>query len=255
MKDTEIFYFDVDGTLLDNTYHKIPKSTKTSLLQLKALGYKLALCTGRNLQGILEVEDLNFMDWDAYVLANGSLLLDKDKNIVEEIIFDPQLIHDLDSFIAGPLLLEGDENFITKKANNAMNEAFQHFGIEGYPVRQYNNEKVFNLICYSFDEITEPMLSTVLSMTQTAKDQLGNTEMMPATSGKHNGVLTMNAHLRLSKHVAFGDGENDVLFLQEAPISVAMGNGVQRAQDVATHTTSNVDEDGIFKALKHFGVL
>ena len=41
MKDVEIFFFDVDGTLLNNHNHTISKATSNALIDLKSKGYKV----------------------------------------------------------------------------------------------------------------------------------------------------------------------------------------------------------------------
>ncbi len=255
MKNVDIFFFDVDGTLLDNHHHKISDLTVKALKALKEKGYKVALCTGRNYEGIKELDIVDLIEWDAFVLANGSLLLDKDLNLVDEMIFDADLVKRIDDAVSGPLLVEGDINFITKEAHDKVNQAFVHFGTEPYDVIEYDGQKIFNIICYDFDEIEGDLADEVVARCQIFEDQLGNMEIIPVESGKHNGVQRANQLLGTSHYAAFGDGENDVEFLRHAPISVAMGNGCQNAKDVASHITETVDQDGIYKALKHFGVL
>ena len=67
MKNVEMFYFDVDGTLLDNDTHVIPESTINALNTLKSAGYLVGLCTGRNYQGIVEANIHDLIEWDGYV--------------------------------------------------------------------------------------------------------------------------------------------------------------------------------------------
>lgn len=255
MKDVEIFYFDVDGTLLDNLNHKISDSTKQSLIQLKEKGYKVALCTGRNLEGILDLDLIDLIEWDAFILANGSQLMDRNLKLIDEITFDKELIHEMDKAISGPLLLEGDVNFITKESHDKLNQSFKHFGIEPYDVKPYQDEKVFNVLCYDFNEIEGELLEKVNANCEVFEDQLGNMEIINIKSGKHNGIQRINEILNLSRYAGFGDGENDVEFLKHAPVSVAMGNGCQNVKDVSSYTTDTVDNDGILKALQHHGVL
>ena len=53
--------------------------------------------------------------------------------------------------------------------------------------------------------------------------------------------------------MAFGDGGNDISMLRHAAIGVAMGNANDDVKETADYITTSVDEDGIQKALKHFG--
>ena len=256
MKNTEIFYFDVDGTLLNNTDHTVSNNTVKSLNMLKDKGYKVALCTGRNYGGIVEANVLDLIEWDGFVLANGSLVLDRNKKIIFESQMEHDLIKRIDDAIVGPLILEGAETFCTKKPNQRLEEAIKHFGLEdSIVIKPHTDEIVYNMICYSFEEITGDLLTEINEKCLLMKDQLGNMEMIPANSGKHYGTKVLNKHLNVERFTGFGDGENDVLFLKEATHSVAMGNGVQNVKDVSSYTTKDVSEDGIHHALLHFGIL
>lgn len=57
------------------------------------------------------------------------------------------------------------------------------------------------------------------------------------------------------KTMAFGDGGNDISMLRHAAIGVAMGNANDDVKETADYITTSVDEDGIQKALKHFGII
>ena len=51
------------------------------------------------------------------------------------------------------------------------------------------------------------------------------------------------------------DGGNDIAILKRAGIGVAMGNAGDGAKAAADYITTSVDEDGVWNALKHFGVI
>ena len=55
--------------------------------------------------------------------------------------------------------------------------------------------------------------------------------------------------------MAFGDGENDMEMLRFAGIGVAMGNSSDPVKAAADYVTDTVDNDGIEKALRHFGMI
>lgn len=256
MKNNEIFYFDVDGTLLDNTTHTVPQSTIDALYQLKSKGYLVALCTGRSLLGVHEAGVDDIFPWDGYVLSNGSLILDSEQNIISEVYFEPEFIHELIRVNQGPLLLEGDENTLTSKANDRLLASLKHFGIPTmYPVVPYQNQKIYNLISYDIDTLSKDDYNRLIGDKKTAFDQLGNLEVIPSQGGKYNGLMTLNNHLNVTRYVGFGDGDNDVDFLRNANFSVALGNACESAKQVADYITRDVDQDGIMYALKKHGVL
>ena len=61
--------------------------------------------------------------------------------------------------------------------------------------------------------------------------------------------------IKLEDTMAFGDGGNDISMLRHAAIGVAMGNANDDVKETADYITTSVDEDGIQKALKHFGII
>ena len=54
---------------------------------------------------------------------------------------------------------------------------------------------------------------------------------------------------------AFGDGGNDITMLRHAAIGVAMGQAKEDVKAAADYVTAPIDEDGISKAMKHFGII
>ena len=55
--------------------------------------------------------------------------------------------------------------------------------------------------------------------------------------------------------MAFGDGGNDLEMLRHAAIGIAMGNADDDVKQAADYVTNDVDDEGVFKALQHFGLV
>lgn len=74
---------------------------------------------------------------------------------------------------------------------------------------------------------------------------------------KSVGIDAMLKHygFELSNSMAFGDGGNDIAMLRHAGIGVAMGNSNDTVKAATDYVTDTVDNDGIIKALKHFGLV
>lgn len=254
MRNSEIFYFDVDGTLLNNHDHSITQKTIDALKKLKEKGYKLALCTGRTLAGIKEAEVDQLVDWDGFVLANGSVVLDKEFNTLHNAPFSDAFIKKMLKLSKGPLMLEGDYNFYTDTPHQPIKDALAHFKIsETYPVMDFTGQAIYNVKCYEkFDEAT---IKDLEKDAQVLYDQMNNYEIIPKSSGKDKGIEVLNQHLKIKRHTVFGDGDNDVTMIQKADIGVAMGNGTDKVKTYADFVTKSVSEDGIVHALKIHNVL
>ena len=61
--------------------------------------------------------------------------------------------------------------------------------------------------------------------------------------------------IRLEETMSFGDGGNDISMLRHAAIGVAMGQAKEDVKAAADYVTVPIDEDGISKAMKHFGII
>ena len=54
---------------------------------------------------------------------------------------------------------------------------------------------------------------------------------------------------------AFGDSRNDMTMLEHAGCSIAMGNATDDVKAACTWVTDRPENDGIEKAMKHFGLI
>lgn len=83
------------------------------------------------------------------------------------------------------------------------------------------------------------------------------TDVVPAGSSKRIGIDKMAEYFgySLDECMAFGDGGNDIPMLSHVGFGIAMGNAAEKVQKSAHYVTASVDEDGIFKALRHFNII
>ena len=74
---------------------------------------------------------------------------------------------------------------------------------------------------------------------------------------KANGMLELLKYLDVSveETIAIGDSTNDLPMFQVAKHTVCMGNGMEELKAIAEYITDSVLEDGIEKALKHYGLI
>ena len=82
-------------------------------------------------------------------------------------------------------------------------------------------------------------------------------DVVPKGSSKAIGIDKIIEHygFSLDETMAFGDGGNDMEMLKHVGIGVAMGNAGDEVKDVADYVTDSVDDDGVWNALVHFGVI
>ena len=84
---------------------------------------------------------------------------------------------------------------------------------------------------------------------------MADINMCGVTKASGMDVFLRHYGIDRSRSMAFGDGGNDVAMLRAAGAGVAMGNACDEALAAADYVTASVDDDGIRRALEHFGVI
>ncbi|MGL5717505.1 MAG: Cof-type HAD-IIB family hydrolase [Paraclostridium sp.] len=81
---------DVDGTLFVN--QDIHEKSIEYIKEFRSKGHAFLLCTGRNLGGVKHIFTDYDIEVDGLVLCNGSLVLDKDLNIIHDNKINDEII-------------------------------------------------------------------------------------------------------------------------------------------------------------------
>ena len=120
----------------------------------------------------------------------------------------------------------------------------------------YTGEPVYQFICYGGKELEEQLAQKIPDCKMTRWSPYG-VDIISKTGGKAAGIRKMMEiyDLRREEVLAFGDGENDIEMLEFVGTGVAMGNAEDKVKAIADYVTADIDDDGIWKALKHFGIL
>jgi Cof subfamily protein (haloacid dehalogenase superfamily) len=82
-------------------------------------------------------------------------------------------------------------------------------------------------------------------------------ELIPKGFSKAEGIKRMldKLGIRRENTYAFGDSMNDYEMLEYVQYGVAMGNSDERLLSVAAYVADTVENDGIYKALEHYGLI
>lgn len=256
---TKALFFDIDGTLVSFRSHKVPDSAAKALAAAKQKGTRLFIATGRPSQlitGLGEVAGL----MDGFVTTNGAWCYCGK----ETVVFNP---------VPGTAVRRLVE--ICRKEGCPAIFA----GTSGIHIMNDNEDirrilgKLFALGAVRTDSSAEGILSDTILQISPVLGPDKEKEIMPglpgcsamrwtdlfmdivaAGSDKADGISAVCRHFGLSLRdcMAFGDGGNDISMLKAAGCGVAMGNAAQDVQAAADYVTTDVDSDGIAKALEHF---
>lgn len=251
-------FFDVDGTVYSHESKCVPESTIEALKALRKKGIKTFLATGRHFSEIDEFP-VGKIPFDGYVMLTGQLCTDGKRNVIFGNAIDGAdaecLLNEFKKKEMPVMLVEKDKLYI-----NLVNEIVINGQAEiSSPipeVMEYKGDPVYQIICYGGKELEMELIPKLPNCKITRWCPFG-IDVISKTGGKVTGIKKMlEVHgIGQEEVIAFGDGENDIEMLQFAGIGVAMGNAEPEVKAVADYVTTDIDDDGILNALKHFEIL
>ena len=256
--DIRVIFFDIDGTLLSQKTGRIPESTVDAVRKLQNRGIKAVIATGRDI-GEIKKLPLEGIDFDGYLTLNGNICLDKDEKMFAGNEIDPGEVEVLVSiFEAGkiPFVLIGEEKRYINYVDDVVIQTQESTHGTIPDIGEYNGEKIYQCLAFVNSETRQKLDDLLDNCTITSWNDTG-IDIIARTGGKAAGIQKFldEEGIRRSQTMAFGDGENDRTMLKFAGTGVAMGNASDQLKAVADYVTDGIDDDGIAKALLHFGLI
>lgn len=256
MKIERVAFFDIDGTLFDPTkydrpiHEQVPDSTKIAIEKLKANGVLPIIATGRwkemtkGIGELLQIDSFITSNGQAAYLENDLLYLNYIPQDLVLPVIDQMRQRELPAF------------FDTKKGI--------HILPQSHHVKAYT-DKVTYLDDHAYPEDVLQMMVTVDNvrlisdwLTSLKAVQTGAThvDIYPLGVSKAKGIdhILQALNIDAKNTFAFGDANNDLEMFGHVGTAVAMGNGTDRVKESADFVTSEVWNDGIYKACDKLGL-
>ena len=257
-KQIKAVFFDVDGTLLSHKLNDVPESTRRALRQLRARGVKTLVATGRHMTeySLLPVSDIPF---DGYLTLNGNLLLDANRRAYAGTPIDQGEMEVLAHIFQAkriPFVLIGENGRYINYVNDTVVRTQEETKGTIPELGSYGGEKVYQILAF-VPEHQKKLLDDLLDECAVTSWNDTGIDIIPREGGKSAGIQKYldDQGIDRSETMAFGDGENDMDMLRFAGVGVAMGNACDAVKAAADYVTDTVDNDGIEKALRHFGLI
>ena len=261
----KLLFFDIDGTIWDYRNY-IPQSTDLAIKKAREKGHLAFLNTGRCKAFIREKQLLD-LGFDGIISCCGTMIEYEGK-----VLFDRRIPQkEVDRIIRVMkkygmcLILEGprylyankeefigtrDELFVEKIARELKGDLKRLDG-EG----QEHAVQKFSCSIYGCD--IEGCLREMGDEYDYIIHQDDFMEVVPKGFNKGRAIREVCRILDADPldTISFGDSINDKEMLLDAGIGVVMGNGTDEAKKVADYVTTDLMEDGIMNAMKHFKLL
>ena len=253
-------FFDIDGTLLSHRTNSVPASALRALEALRQKGILTFMATGRHISMLRQLKALEGLRFDGVVSLNGQYCCDESGIIYHCPLETSAVAALLDYLKAHPhpcILVEADRMYINfhsplvEQVQAAIHSEMPELGDldRGY------TQPIYQAILYMSDEDLAKL--PPLPGIKLTRWNLGGADLIPSNGGKAAGITRLLEHYGIDKAdtMAFGDGENDVDMFRAVGTAVAMGNACAEAKEAADYVTDDIDQDGIWNALVHFGVI
>ena len=255
-------FFDIDGTIW-NVKNEIPDSTIRAIQMMKEKGNYTFLCSGRA-RGFIQDPRLLSLGFDGIVSGCGTMIeyggetifyRELENSLVEKTIetvrrFGFRVILEGKEFT----YLDDDELKTEKHAKRLKEE----LGDKLLPILENWGKWEISKLTVLMDP----------QYTQTCFDLLKNdydfmihnptvAELVPKGFHKGTGIRKVCELLDIAMEdtYAFGDGANDLGMFAVAGTAIAMGDGAQIAKTHADYVTTNLMDDGIWNACKHYDLI
>lgn len=254
-------FFDIDGTLVSLRTKAFPSSAQEAIRRLRARGILCFVATGRSKFEIAQEHLLEDVAFDGYLTNNG-----QDAYGADGALLYGKALHPDDAAAVYRWVKEtgcacwmvsashSRINLVNERVSTAM-EAIHTRLPEIGDLTPMLQAPVYKIVLFlPREEMSAPLaLAPHSRMTQWFR--LGH-DLISKDGGKRAAMLGILQRYGLTAEnaIAFGDSENDIEMLQAAKIGVAMGNATPECIAAADYVTADCDEDGLVRALSHFGL-
>ena len=274
----KLIFIDIDGTLFDHAKDAIPESAKNAILSAKSKGHKIFLSTGRPYADI-DQEILNF-PLDGMIVSCGAVVYVDNKPIYCKTYPQKELISLIQFMLDNNIGFSLDgirKNYLTEEAFNCLSSLM----FKNNEDSELSRAMMAKNNCFPFEDMKEEDLKEVVKISIFTKNKesceklfqripeslvgfmyknnhldLYNGEISIKGITKATGLKQITSYLNIpiEDTIAIGDSLNDLDILQEAGLSICMGNGADECKKIADFTTKHRSDDGLAYALKHFNL-
>lgn len=255
--ERKAFFFDYDGTLVDDKTKKAPHSAIKAITDLKKQGHLIFVNTGRT-KAILDPE---LFDWPfdgmilgcgTYIEYHGEILLDKEvaKEVHEPLL---QLVEQCHAQV----FFEGSDalylsNSITRPDLIAMIERYQTNGVNILSIE--NKELSFNklFVCFEESKDCEQFKKGAAANFTIINRGVNRLELVLKGYSKATGIqyLCEKIGIAPSDCYVFGDSNNDLPMFEYIKNSILIGGENPELSDRVMLVSDSAKQDGVAKALK-----
>lgn len=266
MSEKKGIFFDIDDTLRRKSDGYLPPEIPDVLRQLKNNGHLVFIISGRSKsifpKDILGLEKEGVF---AAISSSNGQFAEAGKEIIHS---NPLPRADVEKMIK--ICKANDWDYLMHSYNKLCASRLNYrtmtanYGIEPWFVNpnHYLEEDIYQMSLYLTDEESKTFENLLAQENPTEKYRTVpwfkfGCDALPESGSKLRSLLKICEffNLDIKNCFAFGDTFNDMEMIKAAGVGVAMGNGSEELKKVADFVADRLDNQGVEKALKHFGLI
>ena len=218
------------------------------------------MSTGRSINSIDHIKYLNF---DGFITFNGGYCVGREGDVLFKKCIDAADIQAILNYAkenAISFSLMSEKQISIHDVTPEIAGMYAHLNLPVPPLVDMDNVEVDSVLqtnIFLGPEQEAAFMKAVMPNSVASRWTPLFADVNPMGQSKKVGIDVFCKYfgIDLAETLAFGDGGNDIEMLKHVNIGIAMGNANPEVKAIADYVTDEVDNDGIWNALKYFGVL
>ncbi len=260
----KLLLFDIDGTLIDSRTNDIPESAVRGLRQAHEKGHLLFVNTGRCNSFLPDC--LRRVPFDGFACGCGTHIEYHGCILFERLVEreDYVLIREamrktgLQGIFQGPEYCYYDHRVAPYENLRRFLRVYDRDYRAPRMDLNSENMAVNKLVTFHTDTCDYEQFVRLLGGRYQLIDNGGGfIEILPLPYTKASAIAFLMDHFGLEPDdcYVFGDSPNDIPMMTCIPNSICMGSGYDCVKELSAYVTADIDKDGLYLALQHFGLM
>ena len=236
MKNYQLgFASDFDNTLYFRTGFR--QSDFLAIKEKQKQGLLFGVCTGRSLSGVIKPTN-GQIEYDFYIVATGSLILDRDRNVLFSKIIEKEFVDKITQ----------EYGHKYKIAYNVGSDFYSlHHDYEVVKTISSLNELPKTVHGISFltesSDIADKICISLNSKYQVSAFHNGPfVDITALGCSKGKALRFLKEHYHLDKIAAMGDSYNDITMLKDSDVSFTFPSSPEEVKQIATYIQPSVKD-------------
>lgn len=258
-----MIFFDIDGTIISETTHTIPKRTVKAIKKARENGHLAFINTGRTFFNV--PEDIRSIGFDGYVCGCGTYISHNGQPLLAKSISHETSVEIIRKLHECKIeaCFEGWDDVFFDQANPINVELAQikhDFNLHGFGLKKFWNDQdiIFDkFVLWANEDSDFETFYSYITKDFDYIDRGSFGEVVPNGYSKATGIKFLQEYfdIPIEACYAIGDSSNDLPMLEYVPNSIAMGNSTPFLFDLVAFVTKDIEDNGIEHALSYYEII